>query len=327
MAQKKKTGLGLLPRLYLGVFIPILVAFTIIGIMIFFTWKLGGVSVPSVKDIGAESLQELSTLAAKESKSSLGDLGEKVIKDRALSVAAQMEIFVKSHPRMKREEMLADPWLKEIAIQKVGETGYTTVHDSKGVIVFHADPKVIGADFHQYADKFPGFWKIIEKSLAGPASGYYTWRDPDGKIRPKYMYVTPVGNTELIVASTTNIEEFTEPSRAIEAKMTQIERSYLDQYGKKFQFFFLVILIILFVLLVVIYLYSNLVIRPIRHLSEVANKISMGDLDAPIRINAKGEVAVLAESIERMQTSVKAAIERLQRRREAKPPISAIEKG
>jgi HAMP domain-containing protein len=44
----------------------------------------------------------------------------------------------------------------------------------------------------------------------------------------------------------------------------------------------------------------------------------MGELDTPIQIKEKGEVGVLAESIERMQTSVKAAIERLQKRRESK---------
>jgi HAMP domain-containing protein len=44
----------------------------------------------------------------------------------------------------------------------------------------------------------------------------------------------------------------------------------------------------------------------------------MGELDTPIRIKAKGEVGVLAESVERMQTSVKAAIERLQKRKEGR---------
>jgi methyl-accepting chemotaxis protein len=77
---------------------------------------------------------------------------------------------------------------------------------------------------------------------------------------------------------------------------------------------------VLIVLLALIYFYSRLVIRPVRQLSEIANKISMGDLDTPIQIKATGEVGVLAESIERMQTSVKAAIERLQRRREAAKP-------
>jgi HAMP domain-containing protein len=71
--------------------------------------------------------------------------------------------------------------------------------------------------------------------------------------------------------------------------------------------------------MVVIYVYSRSVIQPIRTLSEVADKISMGDLDTSIKVKAKGEVGVLAESIERMQRSVKAALARLQKRRESKP--------
>jgi HAMP domain-containing protein len=49
----------------------------------------------------------------------------------------------------------------------------------------------------------------------------------------------------------------------------------------------------------------------------------MGDLKTTINVKTKGEVAVLAESIGRMQTSVKAAIDRLQRRKENGNPPSA----
>jgi HAMP domain-containing protein len=318
MAEKKKIGLGLLPRLCIGVFIPILIAFVVIGMMIFYSWNLGGVSIQSLKEVGSESLKEVSTVSLKESKNSLDKLGELVIREKALSVANQMDIFIKSHPKMKREDLYRDPWLKEIAVQKVGETGYTAIHDSRGINYFHANPQIVGTDLHQLAEKLPAFWKILEKSLTGPASGYYDWKDADGKIRPKYMVLTPVKDTDLIVASTTYIEEFSKPSKAIEEKMKQIERRYADQYERKFQAFYIVILLVLVVLLAVIYLYSRSVIGPIRQLSEVANKISMGELDAPIEVKATGEVGVLAESIERMQTSVKAAIERLQRRREPK---------
>jgi HAMP domain-containing protein len=320
MAEKRKTGLGLLPRLYLGVFIPILIAFMVIGMMIFFTWNLGGIAIPSLKDVGTGSLKEMSTVSVKESKASLDKLGEKLIQEKALSVADQMEVFIKSHPRMKREDLLRDPWLKELAVQKVGETGYTAVHDDKGINYFHINPKIVGSDLHQLIPKFPAFGKILEASFKGPALGYYDWPDADGKVRSKYMYLTPIRDTDLIVASTTYIEEFSKPSKAIEEKMKQIEKQYLNQYERKFQIFYIVILIVLVVLLAVIYFYSRSVIYPIRHLSEVANKISMGDLDAPIQIKATGEVGVLAESIERMQTSVKAAIERLQKRREPTKP-------
>jgi HAMP domain-containing protein len=318
MAVKKQRGIGLLPKLLMGVFIPIVLAFIIIGIMLFQNLHVAGISINSLKGIGAGSLTELSKVSLEESKNSLDKLGEQIIKEKALDVARQIEIFVKLHPRMKKEDLAKDPWLKEIAVQKVGETGYTAVHDERGINYFHSNPQLVGTDLHDLADKLPAFWKILEASLKGSASGTYDWKDADGKIRPKYMYLAPVKGTDLIVASTTYIEEFSRPSRAIEAKMKQIEARFLDEYAKKFMFFYVIIFVVLVVLMAVIYLYSRSVILPIRRLSEVADKISMGELNTPIKIKAKGEVGLLAESIERMQISVKAAIERLQKRREIK---------
>jgi len=318
MAKKKKIGFGLLPKLLLGVFIPILIVFFIIGTMVFFSWDLGTIRLTSIKDIGSGSLKDLSATSLKESKSALDQLGEKIIQEKAKDVATQMEIFIKSHPKMKRQDFSNDPWLKSIAVQKVGETGYTAVHDDMAINYFHVNPKIVGEDLHNLADKLPAFWKILEASLKGPASGYYDWKDADGKIRPKYMYLSPVKDTDLIVAATTYIDEFSKPTKAIEDKMKKIESGYLREYEKKFQMFYLIVLSALIVLLLVIYFYSRSVIRPIRYLSEVADKISMGELDTRIQVKGKGEVGALAESIERMQTSVKAAIERLQKRRETR---------
>ncbi len=318
MAVKKRSGLGLLPKLLFGTLIPILVAFLIIWVIVFFSVDFGKFRVTSVKDIGSESLKELTTTSLNESKSSLNKLGEKIIREKAIDVAAQVELFIKTHPKVKREELLRDPWLKSIAVQKVGETGYTAVHDNKGINYFHVNPQIVGSDLHDLSTKLPAFWKILEASLKGPAFGYYDWKDADGKIRPKYMYLASVKDTDLIVAATTYIDEFSRPSRVIEGRMKQIESRYLEAYEDKIKIFYVVILCVVLVLLVRIYFYDRSVIQPIRHLSEVADKISMGELDTPIQIKEKGEVGALAESIERMQTSVKAAIERLQKRKEGR---------
>ncbi len=316
--KKKGRGLGLLPRLLLGIFIPILIVFFILWALVFYSFDFGGNRFTSIKDIGADSLRELSTVSVKEAKSSLNRLGEKVIKQKAIDVAAQMEIFIKSHPKMKREDLLKDPWLKSIAVQKVGETGYTAVHDDKGISHFHVNPQIMGTDLHDLSGKLPAFWKILEASLKGPAFGYYDWKDADGKIRPKYMYLAPVQGTDLIIAATTYIDEFSKPAKGIEGRMKFVERGYFDAYEMRIQLFYFVILVALVFLLMVVYFYSRSVIHPIRYLSEVADRISMGDLDTPIQIKAKGEVGLLAESVERMQTSVKAALERLQKRKESK---------
>jgi HAMP domain-containing protein len=318
MAVKKRSGLGLLPKLLIGTLIPIFVAFLIIWVVVFFSVDLGKFRMTSIKDIGSESLKELTSISLNESKSSLNKLGEKIIKEKAIDVASQIEIFIKTHTKMKREDILRDPWLKSIAVQKVGETGYTAVHDNKGINYFHVNPQIVGSDLHDLSTKLPAFWKILEASLKGPASGYYDWKDADGRIRPKYMYLAPVKDTDLIVAATTYIDEFSRPGKAIEGRMKQIEKSYLEGYEDKIKIFYAVILCVVLVLLIRIYFYARSVIRPIRYLSEVADKISMGELDTSIQIKEKGEVGVLAESIERMQTSVKAAIERLQKRKEGR---------
>jgi HAMP domain-containing protein len=318
MAVKKRSGLGLLPKLLIGTLIPILVAFLIIWVIVFFSVDFGKFRVTSVKDIGSESLKELTITSLNESKSSLNKLGEKIIKEKAIDVAAQIALFIKMQPKVKREDILRDPWLKSIAVQKVGETGYTAVHNNMGINYFHVNPQIVGSDLHDLSTKLPAFWKILEASLKGPAFGYYDWKDADGRIRPKYMYLAPVKDTDLIVAATTYIDEFSRPTKAIEGKMKQIEKSYLEGYEDKIKIFYVVILCVVLVLLVRIYFYARSVIRPIRYLSEVADKISMGELDTPIQVKGKGEVGALAESIERMQTSVKAAIERLQKRKEGK---------
>jgi HAMP domain-containing protein len=315
---KKNMGMGLLPKLLLGVFIPILIVFILIGIMIFYSLDMGGIRLTSIKEIGSESLKELNATSLKESTTSLDRLGEKIIQEKAVDVAAQIETYIRFNPRVKKEDLNKDFWLKSVAVQKVGETGYTAVHDTRGINYFHSNPQIVGMDLHDLATRLPAFWKILEASLKGPASGYYDWEDADKKIRPKYMYLAHVKGSDLVVAATTYIDEFSKPSRAIEEKMNQLQNRYLGEYEKKFQIFYVATLLVLAVLLLVIYFYSRSVIQPILSLSDIANRISMGELDTPIQIKAKGEVGLLAESVERMQMSVKTAIERLQRRREPK---------
>jgi len=53
--------------------------------------------------------------------------------------------------------------------------------------------------------------------------------------------------------------------------------------------------------------------RPIRKLTEVAGKISKGNLEVPIGIELRGEFGDLARSLERMRASLKVAMLRLSR--------------
>lgn len=54
-------------------------------------------------------------------------------------------------------------------------------------------------------------------------------------------------------------------------------------------------------------------VRAIDQIVSAANAISRGDLDIPIDVGQRGEIGDMAQAIERMRTSLKAAIERLRR--------------
>jgi len=180
------------------------------------------------------------------------------------------------------------------------------------------------------AKEFPEFWKILEGSLTRDSHGYYDWKDADGMVRPKYMFITPVKGTNLRVAATTYIDEFSAPARQIEQKLKGIhdrtEKKLLaaaDSTLRRFRMtsqrtlnmFLVVVALSLVAVIVLTYWFSRTIIRPIAHLTRVANRISMGDLDTRIEIKSRDEVGLLAESFSRMQESLRAAIIRLKKRR------------
>ena len=62
---------------------------------------------------------------------------------------------------------------------------------------------------------------------------------------------------------------------------------------------------------------------PIEQLTEVAERISLGELNARIRTDRQDEIGELAEALRRMQTSLRNAIERLRSRREPQDKSAA----
>lgn len=62
---------------------------------------------------------------------------------------------------------------------------------------------------------------------------------------------------------------------------------------------------------------SATITRPMTHLAEVADRMSLGELDVEIDVEGDNEIGQLAESLRRMQASLRSAIERLRQRRMA----------
>jgi len=220
----------------------------------------------------------------------------------------EINIYFKSNGDIPVEKLKNDAYLKSIAVQPVGRTGYTAVYTSEAMTIFHKNPKIVGLDLHKLKTKFPNFWKIMKASLKGPASGYYNWKDIKGKIRKKYMYCAPVVGTNLHVAATTYLDEFFGPINGLEASAREHQKAIL---------FYILIVSIGFVIYMVIfsYVYARSLTKPILHLADVADRISVGDLDVAVDVKTNDEIMTLAGAVSRMQKSLRSAIIRLREKR------------
>jgi len=152
-------------------------------------------------------------------------LGEESIQQKAEDTARQVDLYLEAHPELltDSETLMADIQLAAIAVQPVGETGYTALYDDKGIVYYHSNPKLVGQNMSMFANSLPEFWAIFETSLDGTKVGsYYVWKEPDDSLRDKYMECVPVKGTNLRIAATTYIDEFYAPIRETELKAEQI---------------------------------------------------------------------------------------------------------
>jgi methyl-accepting chemotaxis protein len=175
------------------------------------------------------------------------------------------------------------------------------------------NPKIIAIDMASLkkpmGKSFPGFWKVYSGVEGGKESqGYYTGQDKDGKFRDKFMVCTPVEGTRFIIAATTYLDEFTKPVKTIEKRAGEIKTRTRNISGA-------ILLGTLILVGVIVALYGNALVNKIKHLTNVAERISVGELDAEIEMTSEDEIGDLGDAISRMQDSIRLSIERLRRRR------------
>jgi HAMP domain-containing protein len=262
--------------------------------------------------------EQMSALLTRESTNIVNRLAEEKIGDLSTAVAIQCRLYLLAHPELNKEDFMKDMGFKTLAVQKVGLTGYTALYqmpDPEGIwrTWAHVNPKIVGINMatlkKPLGRNFPGFWKVFSGVEGGKrAQGYYTWQDKDGTFRDKFMVCTPVAGTPYVVAATTYLDEFQGPVR----KMESSAKTLTDDARN----FSLMVLAGTLVLVgIIVWVYSHRLTGKIKSLTEVTERISVGDLAAEVETKSKDEIGELAEAISRMQESIRLSIERLRRRR------------
>ncbi len=263
-------------------------------------------------------LDGLARYITQESTLVVTEMAEQAIAKNARSVAAQARLYLIANPGLKGEDLKNSPEFRKVGVQPVGKTGYTAFYerpDAQGIwrTWAHTNEKIIGINMQDLekpmGQNFPGFWKVYSGVKDGKeAKGYYTWLDKDGSMRQKYMVCTPVEESSFVVASTTYLDEFTMPMKNLETRAFELAAetrnlSYMILGGN------------LLLIGIIVFFYGHRLSGKIKSLTEAADRISIGELGAEIKVTAKDEIGDLAEAIGRMQDSIRISMERLRRKR------------
>lgn len=259
-------------------------------------------------------MERLQSMSTERSLQVVQEAAVSQVSQKARDVAKQIDIYLSSHPELEASEFIRDPRLRRLSVQKIGEAGYTFLYGQGGQddswrILVHINREILGANLSELPGKPPKLKDILQQAKNGrEAGGYYKEQVQNKGAVEKYIYCAPVGQTNYVVAATTEVEPLLTPARVIQTRIYKVFQQIRTQ-----------IIIGLGVLIVIIFVlvswFGYRITKRILYLSDVAERISVGDLAAEIHMKGKDEVAMLADSISRMQQSVRLSIERLRRRR------------
>lgn len=208
------------------------------------------VAIYNLQQLGRHALETGTSLgesAIEDSTIYLNQLGEDIIIQKAGDVATQVEMYLETRPAMSAAEMRNDTALRDIVVQPVGITGYTTLIDPvNALIVIHKFPEQ-EKDISPLAEELTSFWALIEATAGGQsAAGYYDWREVDGTIREKYASIVPVKTADgrvLTLWATTYIEEFSQPAAQTREDISaaiQDSSEYISDQAASIQKFFII---------------------------------------------------------------------------------------
>ncbi len=247
------------------------------------------------------------------------------INQMASAIANQVEMYLLSHPELKKEDLANDPGIKKIIFQRVSFSGEASLYlridpetqEPLGTLLVHQNKDLEGQPFNAMMvkgmlgkDRYDEFGKIVQVGEHGEyreASDFYLSKDASGILKERIMACSPVSQTPYGIVATADTNDFMLSVKLLEDRVKEMifgtRNIVIGVFGGT-----------LLLIGIIMLLYVQRVTKKIKSLTEVAYRISVGELGAEIGIKSKDEIGDLADAISRMQDSIRLSIERLRRR-------------
>ncbi len=251
--------------------------------------------------------------------------GKNEINQIASSIANQVEMYLLSHPELKREDLANDPGIRKIIFQRVSFSGEASLYlrfdpetqEPLDTFLVHHNKDLEGQPFSSIMvkgtlgkDRYDEFGKIVRVGEHGEyreASDFYLSRDGSGILKERIMACSPVSQTPYGIVATADSNDFMLSVKLLEDRVKGMifgtRNIVIGVFGGT-----------LLLIGIIMLLFVQRVTKKIRSLTEVAYRISVGELGAEIGTKSKDEIGDLADAISRMQDSIRLSIERLRRR-------------
>lgn len=184
--------------------------------------------------------------------------------------------------------MSIDDISKSVANWRKGDTGYAFLVDETGKVVAHQIPQYVLTQ--KKLNNHPLVMNYRQNKRAQAVS----FIDENGVSQQGYIRGNKFGWVLAIQQSSDEV---------------------FDAYRSTARFAIYVLGGTVLLVLLVAYLAGRSITRPINELTDIAERMSMGELNIKVQVKSKDEIGQLAQAISRMQTSLSMAIERLRRRR------------
>ena len=196
---------------------------------------------------------------------------------------------------------------------QVGKTGYAWVLDSKGYYVISKDGKRDGEDISAAKDDNGNLFvmEMVNKAKALKpgeiGEQHYPWKNiGESKARMKvsrFVYYAPWDWT---IGVGTYTDEFLDTATRLEASAKQSNITL-----------FSVLIVSLAAAVLIWMVVAKRITQPIIMLTDAAERMSMGDLSMKIDTLSTDEIGTLAKAIKRMQNSLRMAMDRVQKQKQA----------
>ena len=185
--------------------------------------------------------------------------------------------------------MNIDDISRYVARWKKGSSGFAFLVDEKGKVVAHQEKKYVLKQ--QNLSAYP----LIKEFKKGTWTTHTTQFENDRGV-PCYGHVRKIKRGWAIALQQEEAEVF-EPLKRVQ------------------NFAILLLAATVVIVSLIAWISARAIVTPITKLTDVAERMSLGDLNMQINVPSKDEIGLLAQAIKRMQTSLRLAMERLRRKK------------